>query len=198
MYPVKFENVINAFKRLPGVGAKTAERYAYQVLDWEPEMQQEFITALEELPTIRRCKVCGNLSDEDQCEFCADESRDHSMICVVQSPKDINAIENMGLYNGTYHVLNGAINPQKGVLPENLNISSLLKRVSENTKEIILATDPTIEGETTALYLIRLLEGKAKITRLASGIPMGGHLDYADSRTLQKAFKGRTIAKEDE
>ena len=194
MYPRKFENAINAFRRLPGVGAKTAERYAYEVLSWDPELQEELIKAMEELPKVKRCTVCGNLSEGDFCEYCSDPNRNKDMICVVQSPKDINAIENMGLYDGLYHVLNGAIDTQKGILPENLNITSLLNRISENTKEIILATDPTVEGETTAMYLSRLLSDKVKVTRLASGLPMGGHLDYSDSRTLQKAFTGRTKA----
>ena len=191
MYPRKFEDLIIAFHKLPGVGNKTAERYAFHALDWDDETINEMIHALEGLKSIQHCKVCGNLSDEDTCEFCKNEYRDHSVICVVQNPKDISAIESMQEYSGVYHVLNGVINTQKGILPDQLNIQSLLDRINEDTKEVILALDPTVEGETTALYLSKLLENKVSVTRLAHGIPVGGHLDYTDARTLLKAFQGR-------
>ena len=191
MYPRKFEDLIIAFHKLPGVGNKTAERYAFHALDWDDETINEMIQALEGLKSIQHCKVCGNLSDEDTCEFCKNEYRDHSVICVVQNPKDISAIEGMQEYNGVYHVLNGVINTQKGILPDQLNIQSLIDRIKEDTKEVILALDPTVEGETTALYLSKLLENKVSVTRLAHGIPVGGHLDYTDARTLLKAFQGR-------
>ena len=191
MYPRKFEDLIIAFQKLPGVGAKTAERYAFHALEWDPETIQEMIQSLEGLKNIHHCKVCGNLSDEDTCEFCKSEYRDHRIICVVQSPKDIGVIEGMQEFNGVYHVLNGVINTQKGILPDQLNIDSLVKRIDDDTKEVILALDPTVEGETTALYLSKLLENKVTVTRLAHGIPVGGHLDYTDARTLQKAFQGR-------
>lgn len=191
MYPRKFEDLIIAFQKLPGVGAKTAERYAFHALEWDEETINEMIQSLQGLKTIQHCKVCGNLSDEETCEFCKSEYRDHSVICVVQSPKDIGAIEGMQEFNGVYHVLNGVINTQKGILPDQLNIQSLLNRLNDDTKEVILALDPTVEGETTALYLSKLLESKVSVTRLAHGIPVGGHLDYTDARTLQKAFQGR-------
>lgn len=192
MYPKKFEDLILSFSKLPGVGRKTAERYAFTALGWDPEWVDQFITSLSSIKDgIKHCKICGNLSDEDECTFCKDMNRDRNIICVVQSPKDIAAIESMQEYHGVYHVLNGLINTQKGILPDQLNISSLVNRVNESTKEVILATDPTVEGETTALYISKLLEGKTKVTRLAHGIPMGSHLDYTDAHTLLKAFEGR-------
>lgn len=192
MYPKKFEDLIQAYSKLPGVGRKTAERYAFTTLNWDEEWINEFITSLSTVKDgIKRCKVCGNLSDGDKCEFCMNDTRNHNVICIVQSPKDIAAIESMQEYNGVYHVLNGLINIQKGILPENLNIQSLVNRINNDIEEVIIATDPTVEGETTALYITKLLDGKAKVTRLAHGIPMGGHLDYTDAHTLLKAFEGR-------
>lgn len=192
MYPKKFEDLILAFRKLPGVGMKTAERYAYTALDWDEETVDEFLNVISNLKGgIKRCEICGNLSDGDKCSFCSDVSRNKKIICVIQKPKDIASIESIQEYKGVYHVLNGAINTKKGVMPEDLNIDSLITRVDENTEEVIIATDPTVEGETTALYLQKLLENKTKVTRLAYGIPVGGHLDYTDSLTLLKAFEGR-------
>lgn len=193
MYPKRFEDLIHAFQKLPGVGEKTAQRYAYTVLDWNEEDRDEFINAIGHMKEgIHRCKICGNLSDGEICSICSDTHRNHHMICVVQSPKDIYTIEAMQEYNGVYHVLNGTINIQKGILPEQLNIDSLKKRISsEKIEEIILATDPTVEGETTALYLEKMFHKDVHVTRLAYGIPMGSHLDYADSLTLLKAFENR-------
>lgn len=192
MYPKKFEDLIQAYSKLPGVGRKTAERYAFTTLNWNEEWINEFITSLSAIKDgIKHCEVCGNLSDGDKCEFCMNDTRNHNVICVVQSPKDIAAIESMQEYNGVYHVLNGLINIQKGILPENLNIQSLVNRINDDIEEVIIATDPTVEGETTALYITKLLDGRTKVTRLAHGIPMGGHLDYTDAHTLLKAFEGR-------
>lgn len=192
MYPKNFERLIESFSKLPGVGKKTAERYAFATLNWESEWIDEFSTSLLSIRDgIKRCKVCGNLSDGDICGICSDRNRNQKIICVVQSPKEVITIENMQEYNGVYHVLNGCINVQKGILPENLNIDNLLKRIDGSIEEVILACDPTVEGETTALYIAKLLEGKVKVTRLAHGIPMGSHVDYTDSHTLMKAFEGR-------
>lgn len=192
MYPKKFEDLIQAYSKLPGVGRKTAERYAFTTLNWDEEWINEFITSLSAIKDgIKHCEVCGNLSDGDKCEFCMNDTRNHNVICVVQSPKDIAVIESMQEYNGVYHVLNGLINIQKGILPENLNIQSLVNRINDDIEEVIIATDPTVEGETTALYITKLLDAKTKVTRLAHGIPMGGHLDYTDAHTLLKAFEGR-------
>lgn len=193
MYPGKFENLIEAFRHLPGVGIKTAERYAFTALEWDEETLDAFIHALDALHGgIRKCSVCGNLSDDDKCMICRDDTRNPNVICVVQSPKDVIAMEKTKEYNGVYHVLNGVINTAKGVMPQDLNIKSLLDRVNDDTEEVVLATNPTVEGETTALYLAKLLETKnINVTRIAHGLPMGGHLDYADELTLIKAFEGR-------
>ncbi|MCF0260119.1 MAG: recombination protein RecR [Erysipelotrichaceae bacterium] len=191
MYPEKFEDLIAAFRRLPGVGQKTAERYAYAVMGWDEKTQKQFIEALKGLKDIHHCPVCGNMTDQDKCSICSDETRDSSTICVVQNTKDLAAIEQIQNYNGVYHVLNGLINIKKGIMPDHLNIPGLEKRISDQTEEIILALDPSIEGETTSLYIEKLLKDKVKITRLAYGIPVGGQLDYADPRTLEKALEGR-------
>ena len=189
MYPGKFEDLIEAFRHLPGVGIKTAERYAFTALEWDEETLDAFIHALDALHGgIRKCSVC----DDDKCMICRDDTRNPNVICVVQSPKDVIAMEKTKEYNGVYHVLNGVINTAKGVMPQDLNIKSLLDRVNDDTEEVVLATNPTVEGETTALYLAKLLETKnINVTRIAHGLPMGGHLDYADELTLIKAFEGR-------
>lgn len=193
MYPKRFEALVEAYRRLPGVGLKTAERYAFETIEWNEETLDIFIESLINVKEgIKKCSVCGNLSEGDTCEVCKDEMRNASMICVVQSSKDVIAMEKMREYNGVYHVLNGVISTSKGVLPEDINIDSLLARIDDNTKEVILATNPTVEGETTALYLSKLLEKyDVNVTRIAHGLPMGGHLDYADELTLIKAFEGR-------
>ena len=193
MYPKKFENLILAFQNLPGVGRKTAERYAFETLNWEQEKREEFVNALQVLiKGVDTCKVCGNLSDGDTCSICSDQNRNHTLLCVVQSPKDILAIESIQEYKGVYHVLNGVINTSRGILPEDINIDSLVDRIhKDEIKEVILALDPTVEGETTSLYIEKLIGKDVLVTRLAYGIPMGGHLDYTDSLTLLKAFQGR-------
>ncbi len=193
MYPKTLQKLIDSLRLLPGVGAKTAERYAFTILDMSEEESQEFISALVSSRTqITKCKTCGNLAEDDECLICKDKSRDHDLICVVQHPKDIIAMERIQDYNGVYHVLNGAIATSKGVLPEDLNIKSLFNRVGAQTKEVIIATNPTLEGETTAMYLAKLLSEKdINVTRIAHGLPMGGHLDYADEMTLSKAMEGR-------
>lgn len=193
MYPKKFENLILAFQNLPGVGRKTAERYAFETLNWEQQKKEEFVNALQVLiDGVDTCKVCGNLSDGDICSICSDQNRDHTLLCVVQSPKDILAIESIQEYKGVYHVLNGVINTSKGILPEDINIDSLVDRINKDEiNEVILAFDPTVEGETTSLYIEKLIGKDVLVTRLAYGIPMGGHLDYTDSLTLLKAFQGR-------
>lgn len=193
MYPKKFENLILAFQNLPGVGRKTAERYAFETLNWEQEKREGFVNALQVLiEGVDICKVCGNLSDGDICSICSDQNRNHTLLCVVQSPKDILAIESIQEYKGVYHVLNGVINTSKGILPEDINIDSLVDRINKDEiNEVILALDPTVEGETTSLYIEKLIGKDVLVTRLAYGIPMGGHLDYTDSLTLLKAFQGR-------
>ena len=192
-YPKSFEKCMESFRKLPGVGSKSAERYAYTMLDCTYEEIEEFAQALMDLKTkIKMCQLCGNLTEEEFCEICSNKERDNSVICVVQSAKDIAAMEKTNEYKGQYHVLNGLISTSKGILPENLNIESLMNRLDGTVKEVILATNATVEGETTALYLDKVLASKGiLVTRIAHGIPIGGHLDYADELTLIKAIEGR-------
>ena len=194
MYPASIEKLIESFKLLPSVGQKTAERYAMAILEMSKESVDDFIGALEKATTeIKRCSICGNLTEKEHCEICDDPKRDKSTICVVQQPKDLIAIEKTGSYNGLYHVLYGAISPIKGILPEDLNMQSLFDRINGDIREVIIATNPTMEGDTTALYLNKMLKKypELTITRLANGLPMGGNLDYADEVTLTRAFTGR-------
>ena len=180
--------------KLPSVGKKSAERMAYAMLEMDDEDLKEFSNAIRELKEkIHYCPVCGNITEDEQCEICQDENRDRTTLMVVSSPKDVMAFENAEGYRGLYHVLGGTISLSKGKGIEDLNIPSLLKRVdSGEIEEIIIATNPTVDGETTALYLAKLLENKnVNVTRLAYGLPMGGNLDYADALTLAKAIEGR-------
>ncbi len=180
--------------KLPSVGKKSAERMAFAMLEMSDDDLNEFSEAIKELKEkIHFCPICGNITEDEECEICKDESRDRTTLMVVSNPKDVIAFENAEGYNGLYHVLGGTISISKGKGIEDLNIDSLLKRVNEGEiKEIILATNPTIDGETTALYLAKLLENKGvNVTRLAYGLPMGGNLDYADALTLAKAIEGR-------
>ena len=193
----KLESLVRlqeSLAKLPSVGKKSAERMAFAMLDMDDEDLQEFSEAIRELKSkIHQCPICGNITEDKTCYICRDENRDRSTIMVVSSPKDVMAFENAEEYKGLYHVLGGTISLSKGKGIEDLNINSLLKRVDEgDIKEVILATNPTVDGETTALYLAKLLEGKGvNVTRLAYGLPMGGNLDYADSLTLAKAVEGR-------
>lgn len=187
-------SLINSFSKLPGVGVKSAERMAYAVLRMREEDVAEFAKALENAVTkVHRCPICGLYTEQDQCDVCADPLRDHSLICVVSEAKDALSIEKMNKYRGVYHVLGGVISASKGIGAENLAIDSLLQRVTAgHVQEVILATNPTLDGETTALFVAKLLEGKnVTVTRLGYGLPMGSSLDYADSLTLSKAFEGR-------
>lgn len=187
-------NLIDAFARLPGVGHKSAEKMAYSVLDMDTETVNIFCDALKDVKQkIHHCPICGTFTEDDVCEICSDSSRDKSKIVVVSYPKDVNAFEKLGTYKGQYHVLGGVLSAVNGVGVEDLNIESLIKRIKEdNVQEIIIATNPTTEGETTALYLAKILEVlNINISRLAYGLPMGGHLEYADSLTLSKALEGR-------
>jgi len=193
MYPKALQKSIDSFRKLPGVGAKTAERYAFQLLEMKLEDVKEFTEALlEAKTTLHTCAICGNITAKDTCDICRDTHRDRSIICVVQNAKDVIAMEKTQEFHGLYHVLNGVISTFKGILPEDINIDSLVARVDDSVQEVIIATNPTVEGETTALYLGKRLEGKnCVVSRLAHGLPMGGHLDYADELTLIKAIEGR-------
>ena len=180
--------------KLPSVGRRSAERMAYAMLNMEDDDLAEFSDAIISLKkSIRVCPICGFLTEEENCVICNDENRDQSVLMVVSYPKDVIAFENAESYNGLYHVLNGVISLNKGGTIEDLNLSSLVERVNNGGfKEVIIATNPTIEGETTALYIGKLLEGKVPtVTRLAYGLQMGGNLDYTDSLTLSKAVEGR-------
>lgn len=186
--------LINVFQKLPGVGVRSAERMAYAVLAMSHEDKQAFEKAFLDADTkVHECKECGLYTEGEVCEVCSNATRNHELLCVVANVKDALAIEKMNSYNGIYHVLGGLLNASKGISPEDLSIDKLLARVDENNvKEVIIATNPTLEGETTALFIAKLLEKKGvTTTRLGYGLPMGASLDYADSLTLSKAFEGR-------
>lgn len=199
MYPDSLENLITCFRALPGVGARTAERYALKISEMDKEQVQEFANALLLVKQkLRYCSICGNLCEDDKCEICSDPERDKETIFVVASGKDIIAMEKTGEYNGVYHVLNGLISVSKGIMPDDLNIDTLLKR-AQQAKEIILATSTTLDGETTAMYLEKLLHDTYPdllVTRIAHGLPSGGSLDYADEMTLAHALSDRRKMKE--
>lgn len=188
------ERLEESFAKLPSVGRKSAERMAYAMLEMEEDDLNEFSDAIKALKqSIHICPICGNLTDQDICPICKDESRDKTTLMVVSYPKDIFVFEKAEGYKGVYHVLGGTININKGKGIEDLAIPQLLERVKEGTiKEIILATNPTVDGETTALYLAKILQNyDVNITRIAYGLPMGGNLDYTDSLTISKALEGR-------
>lgn len=189
------EKLIEQFERLPGIGYKTAQRLAFFVLDLPKDQAEEFAKAiLDAKQTVHTCKVCQNLTDGEICSICSDPMRDKGLICVVTDPKDVVALERTREYKGLYHVLHGVISPLNGIGPDQLRIKELLQRVAdEDIREVIMATNPDTEGEATAMYLSRLLKpfGVA-VTRLAYGVPVGGHLEYADEVTLSRALEGRT------
>ncbi len=198
MYPDKFQKIINIYEKLPGVGNKTAQRFAFTLLDLSKDEIEEYANALKDLETLKRCEICGFLSDGELCPICANPERDSGIITVVAYPQDLIAIEKTEMYKGTYHVLNGLLSSSKGVFPEDLRIEELLKRINSNTQEIIIATSPTMDGEMTALYLDKILKDKnVLVTRLAHGLPMGANLDYADELTLIKAMNNRKKMEEE-
>ena len=191
---IPLNELINQFSRLPGIGKKTAERLSFSILEQPPEYAKNFAKALTEArEKIHFCKVCQALTDLDTCQICDNPSRDHSMICVVEDPKDVMAFERMREYSGVYHVLHGVISPLDGITPDKLRIKELMSRLSSGeVKEIIMATNPTVEGEATASYISRLVKPMGiKVTRLAYGIPVGGDLEYADEFTLARSLEGR-------
>ncbi len=194
MYPESIKNLIESFKFLPGIGEKTAERMAFAVLELEDEQVKLFSDSLNEVKRkIHHCPVCNVLTDNDVCPICDDKTRNKNSLCVVEDSKSVFLFERLGIFNGYYHVLNGLISPLDGINPEDVGIDQLLNRV-ENDKyhEIIFALKPSIEGETTALYIKRILSGmNVVITRLASGVPIGADMEYVDSLTLERALKDR-------
>jgi recombination protein RecR len=187
-------NLIKEFSKLPGIGPKSAQRLVYYLLRNSNEEAKALAEAILELKEkIRLCSICFNITDCDPCVICQDKERDHSKICVVEKPSDVLPLERTGKYQGMYHVLHGAINPSQGIVPEQLRINELLSRLQDGSvSEVILATNPNMEGETTALYLYRILEPLGiNITRLARGLPFGGELEYADDVTLAQALESR-------
>lgn len=189
------DKLVEQFEQLPGIGSKTAQRLAYFVLNLPKEKAKEFADSIVLAhEKIHYCKVCCNLTDGELCPICRNEARDRSVICVVEDPRDVFAFERTHEFKATYHVLHGAISPLSGIGPEQLCIKELLARVQDGTvQEVIMATNPTVEGEATAMYLSRLLKPLGiKVTRLAYGIPVGGDLEYADEVTLSRAIEGRS------
>lgn len=186
------KRLANKFSKLPGVGAKTAQRYAYGVIDMTGEEVEDFISALREVKSeVKYCSKCGNFTDKDVCDICV--RRDGRIICVVAYPKDVLAMERVSGYRGTYHVLHGTLSPLDGRGPDALHIKELLARVKEGVDEVIMATNTDVEGEATAMYIARILSPLGvKVTRIAQGIAMGSELEYADEVTLQKALEKRT------
>ena len=187
--------LIEEFAKLPGVGRKTAQRFAFHILDLPEEKARQFAQAILDARTkIKKCPVCGNLTDGELCSICAAKNRDTGLVCVVEDPRDVLAFERTKEYAGVYHVLHGLISPMDGVGPDQINIKSLLARISAGgVTEVIMATNPTVEGEATAMYIARLIKPLGvKVTRLAYGIPVGGNLEYADEVTLYRALAGRS------
>ena len=193
-YVSPLQNLIDEFRRLPGIGNKTAQRLAYHVLNLPKEKAERFANAiLEAKDKITYCKVCQNLSDKDECSICSNPSRDHSVICVTESPKDVMQMERTNEFKGVYHVLHGAISPMDNVGPDDIRIKELMTRIAQgNVKEVIMATNPNLEGETTAMYISKLIKPfGVKVARIAHGVPVGGELEYADEVTLSKALQWR-------
>ncbi len=194
MFPPLIESLIESYAQLPGIGRKSAERIAFHILDNMSKddvklMTNSIITAKE---NVSFCPVCQNLTDTTPCKICVSDKRDNSVICVVENPRDVIAIEKTKEYNGLYHVLHGALSPMDGISPDDLKINELLLRLNNDVKEIIMATNPTVSGTATAVYLSKLISPMGiKVTRIAHGIPVGGDLEYADEITLIKALEGR-------
>ena len=192
-YPQSVERLISEFAKFPGIGKKTAQRMAFHVLMSNNEHSAHLAQAVMDVKTkILLCSSCGGITEDDPCHICSDPKRDKNLICIVEDPADIYAFERMGIFRGLYHVLGGVISPLDGIGPDSLTIDRLLTRIQEGM-EIILATNASIEGDTTALYLGKILNEKGvEVTRLARGIPVGGELEYIDEATLQRAIEGRT------
>lgn len=190
----KLDELIEVFGKLPGIGKKSAMRIAFDILEKnEIEIENMLSTIKDAYASIKHCSICGNLCEGEICEICSSEKRDKSVICIVESVKDVIAFEKSETYNGLYHVLGGKIDPLNGVTIEDLNISELMKRLDEkDVEEVILALNPDMEGETTALYLIKVMKNKGvKVSQIASGIPMGGNIEFTDMATLGRSLEGR-------
>lgn len=194
-YPVAIEKLIEEFAKLPSIGKKSAQRLTLHILNLPKDEVEEFANALiKARGTIKYCSVCGNFTDSDPCAICANPNREKDIICVVEQPKDIMTMEKVKEFNGLYHVLHGTISPMQGRGPQDIRIRELVARMNGDVKEVIVATNPTIDGEATAMYISKILKPlDIKVTRIAAGIPVGGDLEYADEVTLSKALEGRTI-----
>ena len=193
-YAKPLAELIKELSKLPGIGGKSAQRLAFHILALEDREAMALADAISEAKkNMKYCSVCGNLTDVDPCAYCSDESRDPSVICVVETPRDVSAVERIREFHGMYHVLHGAISPMDGIGPEDINLKSQILRLQdERVQEVILATNPNIEGEATAMYISRLIKPAGiKVSRIAHGIPVGGDLEYADEVTLAKALEGR-------
>ncbi len=196
MYPDSIKSLIESFKCLPGIGEKTAERLAFSVLGLEDEQIELFSSSLLEVKDkIGKCVHCNTLTDSDECFVCKDTTRDSHLLCIVEDPKSVFLFEKLGMFHGKYHVLDGLISPLDGVNPEDIGLNKLLDRIqNEHFDELIFAFKPSIEGETTALYIKKILDGyNIKITRLASGLPIGADMEYVDSLTLERALSDRKV-----
>jgi len=196
VYEGPVQDLIDELGRLPGVGPKSAQRLAFHLLAADPHDVRRLVEAINEVKEkVRFCQICGNVAQEEQCRICRDPRRDPTVLCVVEEPKDVVAIERTREFRGRYHILGGAISPIEGIGPDDLRIKELMQRlVDGEVTELILATDPNLEGEATATYLARLLKPMGlRVTRLASGLPVGGDLEYADEVTLGRAFEGRRL-----
>ena len=193
-YAKPLNRLINELSKLPGIGGKTAQRLAFHILSMDKSQVEALAGSMTDAKEqMKYCSVCGNLTDQDPCSICQDESRDKSIICVVENPRDVMAMEKIREYNGQYHVLHGVISPMDGIGPDEINLKSLILRLRDNdVKELVIATNPNIEGEATAMYIARLIKPSGiQVTRIAHGIPVGGDLEYTDEITLLKAMEGR-------
>ncbi len=196
LYPKTFNDLIECYKKLPGIGEKNAERLAFATLELDDEIVDIFSSAVKMVKEkTKNCKKCNNISEEDLCGICADKTRNHGVICVVENTKNLVLFEKTGAFNGVYHVLGGLISPLDGINPDDINIDSLFKRIeSEEIEELILALRPSVEGETTALYIQKKLSNKnLKITKIAYGVPMGTDMEYIDPMTLEIALSNRSV-----
>ena len=188
------QNLIEHFERMQGIGHKTAQRMAFYILGLTEDEAKDFASAITDAHTkIKQCKVCCDLADDELCPICKDEKRDRSVICVVEDPRDVYAIERTHEYKGVYHVLHGAISPMDNIGPDNIRIKELIARLGDGVcQEVIMATNPTVEGEATAMYISKLVKPlEIKVTRIANGVPVGGDLEYIDQVTLSRALEGR-------
>ncbi len=194
MYPESLKNLIESFKLLPGIGEKTAERLAFYLINEDVEKTDFFAESIKNAKEkIKRCSICNSITDKDICDICSNDLREKNVLCVVEDPKSIFLFEKVGTYHGEYHVIDGLISPLDGVDPDDIGLEKLIKRIQKNKyKEIIIAVKPSIEGETTALYIKKIMEGmNIKVTRIASGIPIGTDIEYIDTMTLERALNDR-------